>query len=208
MNGTAHTAIGAATGFIVANTYQTEPATTLLFVGLGAVTGLIPDIDIDGKLSNKITFSHKLIRTIAQVIGFLMIIYSFLEGTELEKWIGMGVGAGIIMLSSFLRQRHMLTVTGVGVLVGGLSLQDNWLWLLGIYIILASFVPHRSYTHSLLGMSFFGVIAKQLEASIGVDGVFIVCIVGYGSHLIADMKILPFNKRGTKFFLPFSSKEI
>jgi inner membrane protein len=208
LNGSAHSAIGAATGFIVANVFQTEPTTTLLFVGLGAVTGLIPDIDIDGKLSNKITFSHKIIRTIAQVIGFLMIIYSFLEGTELERWIGMGVGAAIIMLSSFLRQRHMLTVTGVGVFIGGVSLQDSWLWLLGIYIILASFVPHRSYTHSLLGLMFFGVIAKQFEASIGVDGVFIVCILGYGSHLIADMKLLPFNKRGTKFFLPFSSKEL
>ncbi|MFP3359460.1 metal-dependent hydrolase, partial [Planococcus sp. SIMBA_143] len=27
------------------------------------------------------------------------------------------------------------------------------------------------------------------------------------SHLMADMKYLPFNKRGIKLFLPLSSKE-
>lgn len=208
MNGTAHTAIGAATGFMVANTFQTDPSTTLLLVGLGGVSGLVPDLDIDGKLRNKITLSHKVIRTAAQLIGILMIFYSVFEGRATEKWIGVGIGVVMLGLSSSIKQRHMLTITGIGVLAGGFSLQESWLMLLGIYILIASFVAHRSYTHSILGVVFFGIIAFQFEASIGIEGVFYTCLAGYISHLIADMKFLPFNKRGIKLFLPLSSKEI
>lgn len=207
MNGTAHTALGAAAGFITANSLQSDPSTTLFLVGVGGIAGLLPDIDVDGKLSNKITFSYKLIRSVAQLIGFLMIVYSIFEGGASEKWFGAGIGTGMIIISFHLTQRLMLTVTGLGVLAGGLSLQESWLVLLGSYIIVASFVPHRSYTHSLIGTIFFGVIALKFQASIGIGGVFLTCMGAYISHLIADLKVLPFNKRGVKFFLPISSKE-
>jgi inner membrane protein len=208
MNGTAHAALGAATGFIVANTVQASPSMTLLLVGLGGVSGLVPDLDIDGTLRGKITFSHKVVRTVAQLIGILVVFYSLYEGAASERWMGIGSGIGIIVISSMIKQRHMLTITGIGVAVGGISLQEEWLILLGIYIVIASFVPHRSYTHSILGVLFFAVIASRLEVSLGIEGVFYTCLIGYISHLIADLKILPFNKRGIKLFLPFSSKEI
>ena len=176
MNGTAHAAIGAATGFVVANTIQTTPSTTLLLVGLGCISGLIPDLDIDGKLREKITLSHELIRTVAQLIGTMMIFYSFYEGTTKEKWIGIGIGLAIIVVSSWIKQRHMLTITGIGVLAGGFSLQETWLLLFGIYILIASFIPHRSYTHSIVGIIFFGIIASKFEASIGIEGVFYTCL--------------------------------
>jgi inner membrane protein len=208
VNGTAHAAIGAATGFIVANTFETPPSTTLFLIGLGGISGLIPDLDIDGKLRGKITLSHKVIRTVAQLIGILMVFYSFYEGSTKEKWIGIGIGIVMMVAASFIKQKHMLTITGVGVIAGGFSLSEIWLILLGIYIIIASFVSHRSYTHSILGVLFFGIIASKLELSLGIDGVFYTCLAGYISHLIADFKILPFNKRGIKLFLPVSSKEI
>ncbi|MEH7115377.1 metal-dependent hydrolase [Neobacillus niacini] len=208
MNGTAHAAIGAATGFIVANTFQGSPSETALFVGLGAVSGLMPDLDIDGKLRGKITLSHKLIRMAAQLIGILMIFYSFYEGSATEKWLGLGIGLGIMVISGFIKQKHMLTITGIGVVMGGFSLSEMWLILLGVYIVAASFAPHRSYTHSILGVIFFGVIAWKLEGSLGMDGVFYASVSGYISHLVADLKILPFNKRGIKLFLPISSIEL
>jgi inner membrane protein len=122
--------------------------------------------------------------------------------------VGVGIGFLIVVVASLIKQKHMLTITGIGVLVGGFSLEELWLILLGIYIVIASFTPHRSYTHSILGIVFFGVIASNLEASLGIQGVFYSCFGGYISHLIADIKILPFNKRGIKLFLPLSSKEI
>ncbi|MBT2737618.1 metal-dependent hydrolase [Bacillus sp. ISL-7] len=208
MNGTAHAAIGAATGFIVANTFHTSPSTTLFLIGLGGISGLIPDLDIDGKLRGKITLSHKVIRIVAQLIGILMVFYSFYEGTTREKWIGLGIGIGLMIAASLIKQKHMLTITGIGVIAGGFSFTEIWLIMLGIYILIASLVSHRSYTHSILGVVFFGIIASKLERSLGIDGVFYTCLAGYISHLIADFKILPFNKRGIKLFLPVSSKEI
>ncbi|WP_042455867.1 metal-dependent hydrolase [Neobacillus dielmonensis] len=208
MNGTSHAVIGSATGFIVANTFQTTPSATLLLVGLGGVSGLIPDLDIDGKLRGKITLSHKMIRLSAMVIGMIMILYSVFEKTAAERWFGMGFGCLIMVISSLIKQKHMLTITGVAVLVGGLSLDELWIILLGIYIVVASFSSHRSYTHSILGVIFFGFIAFHFEASLGIQGVFYTCLGGYISHLIADLKILPFNKRGIKLFLPLSSIEL
>ncbi|MFC0476554.1 metal-dependent hydrolase [Robertmurraya beringensis] len=208
MNGTSHAAVGAATGFVVANSLQTSPTTTLLLVGLGGISGLIPDIDIDGKLRGKITLSHKVIRLSALIIGIMMVIYSFFEKSEMERWLGVGIGLMIMLIASLIKQKHMLTITGVAVLVGGLSVEELWIILLGIYIMIASVSSHRSYTHSLVGIAFFGYIAFLFESSLGMDGVFYACLGGYISHLIGDLKILPFNKRGVKMFLPLSSKEI
>ncbi|PAE22739.1 metal-dependent hydrolase [Bacillus sp. 7894-2] len=208
MNGTAHAAIGAAAGYVVANTVHASPSATLLLVGLGSVSGLIPDLDIDGKLRDRLTLSHEVVQTVAQIIGILMIIYSFYEGSAKEKWLGMAIGIGMTAISSKIRQKHMLTITGVGVLAGGFSLQELWLILFGIYILIASFVSHRSYTHSVLGVIFFAFISSRFEMSLGIEGVYYTCLAGYISHLIADLKILPFNKRGVKLFLPLSSKEI
>ncbi|WP_373895718.1 metal-dependent hydrolase [Virgibacillus natechei] len=207
MNGTGHAAIGAATGFIVANTFHATPSTTLLFVGLGGVSGLIPDLDVDGKLRDKITLSHKVIQTIALLIGILMVLYSFYEGASTDRYLGIGIGLGMIILSSSIKQKHMLTITGIGVIAGGSSLQETWMMLFGIYILIASFVSHRSYTHSIVGVIFFGIIVSKLETSLGINGIFYTCLVGYISHLIADSKLLPFNKRGIKLFLPVSLKE-
>ena len=208
MKGTAHAAIGAGTGFIVANTGQTDLTTTLILVGLGSISALIPDLDVDGKLRNKITLSHEIVKWAAQIIGILLATYSLYSGTGTERWIGIAIGVAMFLLSSFIKQRHMLLITGAGVIAGGFSLQESWLVLLGIYFVIASFVSHRSYTHSILGILFFGLIASRFEASIEIDGVFLTCLAGYISHLIFDMKIFPFNKRGIKLFLPFSSKEI
>lgn len=208
MNGTAHAAIGAAGGLIVANNFHVDPATTIILVGLGGVSGLIPDLDIDGKLRGRITFSHKVIRTVAQLIGLMMIIYSFYKGTGMEKYVGLAIGAVMIGIASSIKQKHMLTITGIGVLAGGLSLEEVWLILLGIYIVIASLIAHRSYTHSIIGVIFFAMIASKLEKSLGIHGVYYACIVGYISHLAADSKLLPMNKRGIKLFLPISSKEL
>ncbi len=199
---------GAASGFIVANSLGSTPGITASLVVIGGVSGLMPDMDIDGKLANKVTVSSKMMKAVAQMIGVLMMVYSYLEGNGKEQWLGIGYGAGMIILSTFITQRRMLTITGIGVTACGWQLDEKWLWLLGIYILTASIVSHRTYTHSILGIVYFGVMAYYLEASLMIEGVFEACMIGYASHLFGDMKFLPFNKRGIKLFLPFTSKEV
>lgn len=208
MNGTAHAAVGGAIGYIAANSFSSSPSATVILIGLGAVSALVPDLDIDGKLSGRMTFSHKLLRSLAQLIGMLMIFYSLYEGTQTSKFVGMGIGLAILLFASRLKQKHMLTLTGIGVLAGGISLQESWLTLFGVYILVASIVSHRGYTHSILGIIFFSLIASRLESSLGIQGVYYTCLVSYVSHLVTDSKILPFNKRGIKLFLPVSSREV
>ncbi len=208
MNGTSHMAIGAATGFMVANSFGSGPDITATLVAIGGISALMPDMDIDGKLSNRLTFSSKMIKAVAQIIGFLMMVYSYLEGTGKEQWLGISYGAGMIAISTFITQRRMLSITGIGVTACGWQLNETWLWMLGVFILIASFVSHRSYTHSFLGIVYYSFVAYYLEASLMIEGVFEACVIGYVSHLIGDMKILPFNKRGIKVFLPLSSKEM
>ncbi|MGD6969274.1 metal-dependent hydrolase [Rossellomorea vietnamensis] len=208
MNGTAHMVIGAGAGLLAAQYLQAAPEDTLLLIGAGGVSGLIPDLDVDGKLRNTFTSSHKFLMSLAQLIGIAVIVYSWWAGTDAEMWRGVAAGLAIMLVSVFIKKRHLLTVAGAGALAGGLFLDENWLWLFGIYIIIASLVPHRSYTHSLLGVAFFAIILYYLQISIAMEGILLAGAGGYISHLIADMKWLPFNKRGVKLFLPFSRKEI
>jgi inner membrane protein len=207
MNGTAHAAVGGAIGYIAANTFQSSPETTVFLIGLGVVSALVPDLDIDGKLRGRITLSHKLLRSVAQLIGILMIFYSSYQGTGTANYVGIGIGLAILLVSSRIKQKHMLILTGIGVLAGGVSLQESWLTLFGVYILIASLVSHRGYTHSLLGVIFFGLIASRLEASLAIQGVYYTCLAGYISHLMTDSRVLPFNKRGIKLFLPVTSRE-
>ncbi len=207
MKGTSHLLVGGVAGLITSNVFETDPVTTGILIASGGIAGLVPDMDVDGTLSNKITDSHKFIQTLAQIIGVLIIVYSFLTGVGQEKWNGVGAGVGIILVASFITRRHMLLVSGLGVVAAGLFLEENWLFLFGVYIVVASLVPHRSYTHSILGVIFFGVIARQVEAAFGVEGLFWALLAGYASHLLGDMKVLPVNKRGIKLLLPFSNRD-
>jgi len=208
MKGSAHAAIGGAIGFAAAYIHGTDAAHTLLFIGLGTVSALVPDLDTDGKLRGRMTLSHQVVRSLGKLIGLMMIIYSFIEASGYQQYLGMAIGLAMLTISSRLKQKHMLMLTSVGVITGGISLQETWLFLFGLYILLASFVSHRTYTHSLLGVVFFAWIALQLEASLGISGVFSTCLAGYISHLAADSKLFPVNRRGVKLFLPFSTKEI
>ncbi|WP_226669557.1 metal-dependent hydrolase [Metabacillus litoralis] len=207
MKGTTHAILGGTGGLIVSQTIAADPSISLLLIGIGCVAGLVPDMDIDGKLSNKITFSHRIVKTIVQLIGGFLAFQGLFHDDKGGQLISIVIGVCLILLSTFIRQRHMLTFTGIGVFLAGVSLNEVWLILLGIYIVIASFVSHRTYTHSILGTIYFAFVAYYLDATYQIEGIFLTCLVGYSSHIIADMKFLPSNKRGVKLFLPFSKKE-
>lgn len=207
MKGTTHAILGGISGLVVSQSLVTDPSQTVILIGLGSVAGLAPDMDIDGKLSNKITFSHKIVRTVVQVIGCFLALQGLFFEEKDGQIMSMFIGISLFVLSTFIKQRHMLTVTGIGVFLAGASIEELWLILLGIYILVASFVAHRSYTHSLLGILYFAFVAFYLEEAYEIDGIFWACMIGYVSHLVADMKIIPTNKRGVKLFLPFSKRE-
>ncbi|MCG3088004.1 metal-dependent hydrolase [Sporosarcina cyprini] len=212
MDGTSHFVIGLAAGAVAGFQASHDPIAISVCTAIGGISGLAPDLDTNGLASNRITVSKKVAQAIMQLIGisvFLLITYRFLtDGLSTPILVYGAIGLVLLIVSRLITQRRILTLTGVLVMLLGFVLhQSIGILLAGSYIIIASFLPHRSYTHSLLGVAFYGFILVQFHDQWPIEGMVAAGLAGYASHLIADMKILPMNRRGVKWFAPIWKRE-
>lgn len=209
MDGKTHFIVGGLVGIGVAKYIDVDLTTAVSFTLLGGCVGLVPDLDVKGTLSKRISLNKKWLILLLGLFGILLIAFSLDNNSGMERWLNMT--AGIVLLTApslFVKQKMMLLFTGLAVLVTGIAWQSTWLIMLGIYISIASRLPHRSYTHSLIGLAYFAVLGHYLELELQINGIMHVCIIGYASHLILDMKWLPRNRRGVKLLQPFSKLEL
>ncbi|CAM3993691.1 metal-dependent hydrolase [Lederbergia lenta] len=208
MDGKTHFIVGGLAGIGVAKYIGVDLQTAVSFTLLGGCVGLVPDLDVKGTLSKRISLNKKWLILFLGLFGLLLIAYSFDKSSGIERWLGMAAGIALLSMPSiFVKQKMMLMLTGLTVLLAGIAQQSTWLIMLGIYISVASRLPHRSLTHSLIGLAYFGAIGYYLEQDLQIAGLMLVCIMSYASHLILDMKWLPGNRRGIKLFQPFLKKE-
>ncbi|MFS0574070.1 metal-dependent hydrolase [Sporosarcina sp. 179-K 3D1 HS] len=210
MKGTSHLVIGTAAGACAGLYLNADPLTLVICAAVGGLSGVMPDLDTNGLASNTVTLSKKKVKTPLLLMGIGVVIYAFyqfIQGTDAMLFKQLGIGVGMVILSAVITQKRMLTLTGVGIVMGGVALDRTWLVLLGIFVILASFLPHRSYTHSLLGLGFFSLILQLAQTDLQLEGLYLAGMAGYASHLVADMRILPMNRRGVKLFAPVWNKE-
>ena len=212
MKGSSHLGIGIAAGAVAGFTIQPDITTVLVCAGIGGVSGVVPDLDTNGLASNRITLSKKLSKGLMELTAvgiFLSLLYQvFTVGVGPDIYLYAGIGLLLLIFSRFITQKRMLTFTGVLVMLLGFVLDESiGILLAGGYIIFASFLPHRSYTHSLLGVLFYALILKYMYIEWPIDGMMAAGLAGYISHLVADMKLLPVNRRGVKWFLPFWRQE-
>lgn len=208
MKGTAHGMLGAAVGFAVAQSVASSPADMVLLTGAGMLSGLVPDLDTGGKLTHRLALSNKYLNTIVRLIAVLLGCYAYFYTTGIHRYVGLFEAAVLLFVLPKFSRKFMLLLTGAVMLIAGLSLARIWIQLFGVYVIVASLLTHRSYTHSLLGLGFYAMIASYLSKDFPVAGLFEACVIGYASHLIADMRFIPGNKRGIKPFLPFKGIEL
>ena len=210
MKGSSHAIVGGVVGGVVSLGVGNDPISvgTGTLVAAGTVAGLVPDLDTNGKLSGKLTISYKVIKSAMMIVGILLSLYSLINGDMLEKVLGFVVGLGIaVFANKYITQRKMLLITGIGVIIGGFVLSTLWIVLMGIYIALASVMGHRTYTHSLIGLIYFGYISYLVSVDFSqVEGLFMALVLGYISHLVCDFKV--FNKQGVKLLRPFVNVEI
>lgn len=213
MKGSSHAVIGTVIGAVVG--YQTVPAieSVLLCTLVGGVSALVPDLDTNGAASNGVTISKKRLQLLMRLLAiplFVMITYQFIQtGVQSVNWIIAIVALLLLVVPQFISQRRLLTITGVLFIAFGIFVYWSiGIILAGCYIMIASFLPHRSYTHSLLGLAFFACILHYLLQQWPMNGVFLAAMAGYASHLVADMKILPVNRRGVKLFAPVWKREL
>ncbi|MCJ8006427.1 metal-dependent hydrolase [Lederbergia wuyishanensis] len=209
MDGKTHFVVGGIAGIGVASYIGAELPTAISFTLLGACIGLVPDLDVKGILSNKISLNKNWIVTLLGLLGLLIIVNSFIVYKEVDRWLGAGLGLALIILPPFLiKQKYMLLLTGIATSLIGMSQQSTWLMMLGVYISIAALLPHRSLTHSLIGLFYFSLIGYYLEKDFQINGILLVCVLSYASHLLLDMKIFPKNRKGVKLLQPFSKIEI
>src|SRR5690625_977553 len=168
MNGVSHAAIGGVTGLVVASGIGADPTTTVILAIAGGVTALVPDLDTGGKLANKITIPHGFIRAILTILGLLIIAYSWFTGPDTDQWLGILIGTSVLVIGQKITKKIMLILTGVTLGFAGVLLGKLWVILAATYIIIASFLPHRSYTHSLIGLLYFSYIAYLFSKDIKI----------------------------------------
>lgn len=212
MKGSSHALIGVGAGAIAGFQLEGNFMTIAVCSAVGAVSALVPDLDTNGLARNGITLSKHVAQWLMHAIGtllFVAITYRFFQtGLTPDIVLYGGIALLLFIVSKFLKQKWMLTMTGLLVMLIGFVLhQSIGIMLAGSYIVIASFLPHRSYTHSLVGLAFYMFILHHLQEQWPIDGLFVAGIAGYASHLIADMKLLPMNRRGVKWFAPIWNKE-
>ena len=212
MKGSSHLTIGIAVGAIAGYITQPDLMTVAICAAIGGVSGVAPDLDTNGLASNRITLSKRVSKTLMEIAGIgilLTLIYQVMtNGMSSDIYIFGAIGLVLLIVSRLITQKRMLTITGILVMLLGFVVNKSiGILLAGSYITLASFLPHRSYTHSLLGVAFYALILNYLHQEWPIDGMVLAGMAGYISHLLADMKVLPVNRRGVKWFAPLWKQE-
>lgn len=208
MDGKIHAVIGAGTGVVVAQAAGQDAIHTAVLITAGIIASLAPDLDTAGKLANKISLSHKMIQGFVRTTGILTGAYAWFGLSGAAMYIGLALGVFLLWIAPKFSQKLMLFISGAAIIVAGAAMSEVWVWLAGLYVTGAALVSHRGYTHSLIGLLFFSVLAFYISERFSVHGLYWALILGYASHLLADMRFLPGNKRGIKLFLPFSQKGV
>ncbi|WP_167751446.1 metal-dependent hydrolase [Lentibacillus salicampi] len=208
MDGKIHALIGAGTGVAVAQSTGQDAINTAILMGAGVIAALAPDLDTAGKLANKISLSHKMIQSFVRSTGILLAIYAWFMLAGTEQYMGLTLGAFLLFIAPKFSQKLMLFISGAAIIAGGILLSQTWVWLAGAYVTVAALVSHRGYTHSIIGWLFFSLVAYYVHTEFAVHGLFWTLVFAYGSHLVADMRFVPGNKRGIKLLLPFSKKGV
>ncbi|MDZ5711879.1 metal-dependent hydrolase [Jeotgalibacillus haloalkalitolerans] len=208
MKGASHALVGTAIGLSIAVYYDMEPAATGLAMLLGSTAALAPDLDTNGRLSNRISLHRKWLWYTLSALGVLIGIYSLVSLNGLIKAGGVIAAVILIIAPRFLiKQRFMVMLTGFAIMGVGWFYTEYWMIYFGLFTTVSSFLPHRGLTHSIPGLIVFTYIAHTLELRLNIEGITAVCFLAYLSHLVLDMKALPFNKKGVKWLLPFYSRE-
>lgn len=209
MRGSSHILAGSILGAVTANITGTDLTHTALLTLTGGVSALAPDLDINGTLSNRISLPKKRVVSLLALLGLVILASAWLQSSYWADWRLFMAGICLIALPPFLiKQKWLLCLTGIIIIFSGVKLSLIWAVLFGGFICMASLLPHRSLTHSMAGLMYFSVIGFYFETEVHLKGAFLAISFAYLSHLVMDMKLIPFNRRGIKPFLPFSKMEV
>ncbi|WP_424767528.1 metal-dependent hydrolase [Paenibacillus sp. sgz302251] len=208
MTGKTHLTIGAAVGAASAMYYSFELEHAALYIGIAAFSALSADLDGTSMLSSKLSKLSKLIRELALWVSVLflgVIAYYFFSGQSMSP-ILVGSGAAALLLGLVMKQgvirNALVSIVGVAFMYVGYTYQMNWLIGFGLFVAWVPWLNHRGMTHTLWAIPIWGAIAWGLEQQLQIEGITIVAMLGYLSHLVADT----LTPSGVKWLYPFVKK--
>jgi|SRR5690625_158649 len=210
MNGGAHTLAGVATGIGISYFGDLSFSEGAIVTTVTTVAALAPDLDTTGTLAMRLTKPFRIITGILFSILFSIFITLFFQSKNPLNFVDIDkeilIGAGGVLLALFLIRRIpikiQLLIMAVGIgLVGYHFDYESIIWF-AVFAGISVFLPHRSYTHSVLGLVFFGYISHLASIDLGLPLVFWGGVLGYISHLLLDCRFIPGNRMGIKPLLP------
>jgi len=205
MRGTAHLAIGLITGVAIAGLVPGVPA-SLPGIALAGFSALAPDLDHpESRLSHSLGFAHNYVRVAfgATALGLAAFAYFQLPpgpDQRLSYVAALAFGLLGVALQGGSARKLALLFTGLGTMLAGLYAQMLWLSLLGVYISLAPFTSHRSWTHTIWATALWTYIGYLANQSLGWHGIMHYAGAGFASHILADT----LTKSGVRWLLPLS----
>lgn len=208
MTGKTHLAIGAAIGAAAAAYYTADLEQTAYYVGIAAFSALSADLDGQSMLSSKLGKISKFIREFALYGAFLflaIVAYYYFAGKTLSPLVvgacGAAVLSGLVMKEGAIRN-GLVSVVGAALIYAGYKYGMNWLMGFGLFVAWVPWLKHRGMTHTVWAIPIWGAIAWGLERQVALDGVTIVAMLGYLSHLVADT----LTPSGVKWLYPLVKK--
>jgi inner membrane protein len=208
MTGKTHLAIGAVIGAATSVFYPSTLETAALYTAISAFSALSADLDGTSILSSKLSKLSKLIREFAlwgSLLFLAIIAYFYFTGQSMSPvLVGGGAAAvllGLVMKQGFIRNALVSVVGGI-FMYSGYFYQMNWLIGFGLFVAWAPWLKHRGMTHTIWAIPIWGAIGWGLEMQLQVEGIAIVSMLGYLSHLVADT----LTPSGVKWLYPFVKK--
>lgn len=210
MKGTTHLAIGGAIGAAACLIYPFRFDHAAMYVCIAGFSALSADLDGPSLLSGKLGKLSKLLRNLAlwTGIGFVAVFayLYFIRGTLYPIFSTISVAMlilGLITKEGTIRNA-LVSAIGCALLYAGWDTQQNWLMGFGLFVAWVPWLKHRGMTHTIWALVLWGAIGRGLEQQLGIDGITVVAVAGYASHLIADT----LTPNGVKWLYPIYKKSI
>ncbi|RXZ78903.1 metal-dependent hydrolase [Paenibacillaceae bacterium] len=210
MKGTTHLAIGAAIGAAAAIYYPFTVKNAVLYITIASLSALSADLDGPSLLSSKLGKAARWIRELMMLAAVLLIVcgayYYFKDGRIDMKMLV--TAAPLFLLSLILRQgmirNALVSLVGCGLIYMGWDYGMNGVIGFGAFVVVVPWFKHRGMSHTVWALILWAYIGRSLETDLQVQGIAIVALLGYLSHLLADTT----TPSGVKWLYPFYKKSI
>jgi inner membrane protein len=210
MKGTTHLAIGAAIGVAAAAYYPLSLTNSVLYIAVASFSALSADLDGPSLLSSKLGKISKLFQHLVLGSGVFLtasVLYlHFFQHLFYQTYTMIAVTTlllGFVAREGFIRNA-LVSLVGLGLIYSGLDWKMTWLIAFGVYVAWVPWLKHRGMTHTVWAFLLWGVIGWGLEQQLQIQGITIVSMAGYLSHLLADTS----TPSGVKWFYPLYKKSI